>query len=80
MHHEVVVYQAFMQEVASSLITNVKTGLEKGCLLKVAIRWPFLTHTLICVMLVCHKECGSITLVCITSSRFVTEIVCRVVK
>lgn len=45
-HHEVVVYQAFMQEVSSSLITGVKTGLEKGCLLKVAMRWPFLTHTL----------------------------------
>ena len=44
-HYEVVVYQAFMQEVSSSLITNVKTGLEKRCLLKVAMRWPFLTHT-----------------------------------
>jgi len=79
-HHEVVVYQAFMQEVSSSLITGVKTGLEKGCLLKVAMRWPFLTHTLIWVTLVCHRECGSITLVCIASSRFVTGIVCRTVK
>ena len=44
-HHEIVVYQAFMQEVSSSLVTNVKTGLEKRCLPKVAMRWPFLTHT-----------------------------------
>ena len=76
-HHEVAVYQAFMQEVSSSLITGVKTGLEKGCLLKVAMRWPFLTHTLIWV---CHRECGSIALVCITGSRFVTGVVCRIVE
>lgn len=69
MHHEVVVYQALMQEVSSSLITGVKTGLEKGCLLKVAMRWPFLTHTLIWV---CHRECGSIVLVCITGSSVVS--------